>query len=351
LQTVKPTELIQEIRNTVLSGAQAAVSSYLLTLAYANPTIASVLDMADKRFSARFGAFAQACNAQAARAQGEAIGAKVMADASDQCFGQAVAKGDSPTQAYRRCSILKTFDNLDIPAAVSTADFLRRYSGVSVTPQLQALLGLLPDQRIAQGQFQTKAPESTVDSMTGRLRNHVRAALDQLDGGNASLPSCPPAVLSGSSTLTSGCLPDSARTLVSSPAFQSARLLSPPARRLFKDALASQVALSSMYGYLIDLYQQISSVSDTRDANADAEHAERRRLQLQQAVTELVRDADLQRRVQESRTAVLRSQMLALEQVDRRLNAIGANHRTTHPDRVDLGGMLSWFAPSPASQR
>ena len=344
LQSFKPAELINEIRNTVLSGAQAAVSSYLLTLAYANPTIASVLDMADKRFTARFGAFAQTCNAQAARAQGESIGAKAMADAGDQCFGQALSQGDSPTQAYRRCSVLKSFGSFDIPAAAPIADFLKRYTGIQLTPQLQALLGLLPDQRITNGQFQTRAPQSTVAGMSGRLRTHVRAALDHLDAGASSVTTCTPDILSGVASLADGCLPDTASSLVTSPAFQTSRLLSAPARTLYKDALATQIALSTLYAYLLDLYQQIAAVTDIRAGSGDAEHAARRRSQLQQQVAELVREADMQRQVQETRSGVLRTQMLAIEQVERRLAAGAAAQRSPVPVRNGLNDVLPWFA-------
>lgn len=70
LHSFDPAELLAEIRNSLLGGAQAAAANYLITLAYANPTISSVLDMMDKKYAARFAAFAQACDAQAARARG-----------------------------------------------------------------------------------------------------------------------------------------------------------------------------------------------------------------------------------------------------------------------------------------
>ena len=323
LRSFDPSELLNEMRTSLLTGAQAAVSNYLLTMAYANPTIASVLDMMDKRFSARFAAFAQGCNAQEARARGEDAGARAMADAGDQCFGQEIARGTAPTEAYRRCSVLRDFESLDIPAAASTSDFLRRYTTINVTKELEALLALLPDDRVVSGSYQMRPPQATLATMSDRLRARARAALDQVDAGGeaGNIPSCGPEAMLGDAVEGQACLPATAKALVTSGAFQGARLLAPTSRALFKDALSLQIAVSAMYSCVLDLFQQVSRIDVRGDANADAGYTRKRRRRLREAVADLLQEAETQLRAQETRAVIVRSQMLALEHVESRLES------------------------------
>jgi hypothetical protein len=325
LRSFDPSELIGELKNSLLSGAQAAASDFLISLAYADPTVASVLDMLDKRYSARFSAFAQACNAEAARARGLAAGARSMADADDQCFGQEIDRGTAPTEAYRRCSIQHSFDGLDIPAALPLADFLTQYTHVNVTPQLQGLFALLPDERVANGAYQTKPPQATVSGMTDRLRSLSRGALERLDTGvdPATIPDCTPDLLLGQAADGSVCLPRNSAALVSSGAFQSSKLLGSASRSLFNDALSTQIAIGEMYSNLLDLYQQAAQIDVRTGATADAAHAQARQHKLREEIAELLGEVDLQAKAQEARAHLVRSQMLALEQVAAGLNARG----------------------------
>jgi hypothetical protein len=326
LRTFDPAELISEMRTSLLTGAQAAASNFLITLAYSNPTVSSVLDMLDKRYSARFNAFAQACNAQADRARGQEAGARTMADAGDECFGQEVARGTAPTEAYRRCSVLHTFDELDIPAAASLGQFLRKYTSINMTQELEALLALLPDQRIDNGNFQIRAPQITVAGMSDLLRGLARKALDRVDAGvdPGSIPACSAAAMLGRVDAPDGCLPGAAVALVTSPAFRGARLLSPASRTLFKDALSSQIALSAMYSNLVDLFQQAARI-DASGASADAAQVGTRRQQLREAIGNLLGEVDAQAKAQDARATLVRSQMLALEQVEASLDTRGRN--------------------------
>jgi len=327
LRSFDPAELLAEMRSSLLTGAQAAASNFLITLAYSNPTISSVLDMMDKRYSARFNAFAQACNAQADRARGQEAGARAMADAGDQCFGKEVAAGTAPTEAYRRCSMLRTFDHLDIPAAASMGEFLRRYTSVNMTQEFEALLALLPDQRLSKGSFQIRAPQLTIESLSDLLRGLARQALDRVDAGTdpGAIPACSAAAMLGRAIAPDGCLPPAARSLVTSQAFRSARLLGPASRGLFKDALSTQIALSTLYSNLLDLYQQAARIDVAGAGTGDAAHASARRKQLREAIGELLGEVDTQVKAQESRAALVRSQMLALEQVEASLDARSRN--------------------------
>lgn len=327
LRSFDPAELISEIRTSLLTGAQAAASNFLITLAYSNPTVSSVLDMLDKRYSARFDAFAQACNAQADRARGQEAGARAMADAGDECFGQEVARGTAPTEAYRRCSVLHALDEFDIPAAAPLGDFLRKYTTVNMTQEFEALLALLPDQRIEQGNFQIRPPQMTVPALSDLLRGLARRALDRIDGGTdpGSIPACSAPAMLGRAAAPDGCLPPAAMSLVTSQAFRSARLLRPASRALFKDALSSQIALTTLYSNLLDLFQQSARIDTRSDAAADAAQASARRKQLRESIGDLLAEVDTQVKAQEARASMVRSQMLALEQVEATLDAHSRN--------------------------
>lgn len=330
LHSFDPSELIGELRNSLLAGAQAAASDFLISLAYADPTIASVLDMLDKRYSARFNAFAQACNAQAARTRGLDAGARSMAEADDQCFGQEVARGTAPTEAYRRCAIQHSFDGLDIPAALPLADFLTKYTSVNVTAELQGLLALLPDERVANGAYQTKPPQITVAAMSDRLRSLSRSALDKIDAGSdpSTMSDCTPDLVLGPGIDGQACLPRNAAPLVDSSAFQASKLLGTASRALFNDALSTQIAIGEMYSNLLDLYQQAAHIDVRVGGTADAEHASVRRQQLRAEIAQLLGEVDLQAKAQEARARLVRSQMLALEQVESGLNARSRAART-----------------------
>jgi hypothetical protein len=343
LHSFDPAEMLSEIRNSLLTGAQAAASNFLITLAYADPTLASVLDMMDKKYSARFSAFAQACDAQSARARGQDRGARAMAQAGDQCYDLEVAHGTAPSEAYRRCSILHSFDSLDLPATASTADFLRKYTHVNVTHEIEALLNLLPDERVQGGAYQMQPAQLTIAAMSGNLRTQTRIALDRLDtGANASdIPLCKSDNLLGTAGTGEGCLPSNAAALVTTNAFRSSRLLSSASRVLFKEALSSQIAIGSMYANLLELFQQTARIDVRSDTNADAAHAVVRRRQMRESIADLLLETDAQVKAQAAKMQLVRMQMLALEQVETDLNA--SARRTQDDARVPQFGMRDFL--------
>lgn len=347
LHAFDPAELLAEIRNSLLSGAQAAASNYLIMLAYADPTVSSVLDMMDKKYAARFSAFSQACDAQSARARGQDRGARAMAEAGDECFDRELARGTAPTEAYRRCSIAHSFDALDIPAAASTADFLRRYTHVNVTRDIEALLSLLPDERIQDGVYQMQPAPLTVAGMAERLRSQARLALDRMDTGAdpATIPNCTADDISGTSIPAAGCLPASASALVTSRAFQSARLLGSASRTLFKDALSSQIAIGSMYANLLELFQQTAKIDVRSGSGADAEHALARRRQMRESIGELLLEADAQVKAQAAKMQLVHMQMLALEQVEsEQAEQARRNRESTRMPQFGMRDLLQFLA-------
>ena len=291
LQTFAPTELLTELRQMLLSGAQAAAANYLITLSYASPTIASVLDMLDKKYAARFFAFTQACNAQADRARGESLGATTMAEAGNECYGQQIAGGASPTVAYRICSVQHLFANLNLAATASTAAFLRRYTTWNPTPDGDALLALLPDERIANGAFQIRSPRLTVASMANRYRTLSRAALERIDSGArpSQIPACDSNALLAATADPAGCLPADAFATVSSGAFQSVRLL--------------------------DLYEQTDRIDAKPGIAADASEIRARQTRLHAAIGNLIDEANVLTKAQEARAGLARAQIGALDAV------------------------------------
>lgn len=346
LRSFDPAEILSEMRTALLNGAQAAASNYLITLAYASPTVASVLDMMDKKYAARFSAFAQTCDAQAARARGQDRGARAMAAAGDQCYDLETSRGTAPTEAYRRCSIQRSFDGLNLPAVASTADFLRTYTHVDVTPQIEALLSLLPDERVQNGAFQMQPPRTTVAAMSNRLRVQGRLALEQLDTGTpaSAIAVCNAGNMLGTTDAPGGCLPADAAPLVTSGAFRSSRLLGSASRALFNDALSSQIAISNMYNNLLELFQQTARIDLRAGDTGDAAHALERRRQLRESIAELLAEADTQLKAQAARGQLVRMQMMALEQVEQDMNAKAqANAQAQRVPQFGVRDLLGFF--------
>lgn len=321
LQRFNPSELLNQMKNTLMSGAQAAVSSYLITLAYANPTIASVLDMMDKKFTARFDAFAQACNAQEARKRGEDEGASRMADASDQCFADQIGKGTSPTEAYRVCANARTFGDMDLPALKQTSDFLKKYTSLNVTKEISAMLNLLPDEKVTSGGLQMKPPTATTmqvyENVEGRAKNAIKAVLSGTDP--ATIPLCNEQDILKAPSGDAMCIPSTASNLVNSPTFLSARLLSPAAAELYSSAMSSQIATTALYSNIYELKQQVALINAKDSTGVSAEEVLRRRESLMKSIDRLEQEADALRKIQESKAKLAKTQILTMQKVEQEL--------------------------------
>jgi len=344
LHRFDPHELLAELRQSLLSGAQSEISNYLVALAYSAPTLVSVLEMTDRQVAARFNAFAQTCASQQVRASGLQDAERRLARASEQCFAREIARGTSPTDAYRQCSVARNFDNLTIPAALSTIDFLRRHSDLVVTPRIEFLLALLPDERIVGGNYQVRPPKTTLVSFSDALQVRSRLALDHLIDGTAlsTIAECTPdSMLDPSGP---ACLPRSATTVVGSPAFRGARLLRPEARSIFKEALSSQIAMTAVYSDLLDLAQQISRMNLRNDSDASANEILSRQRALQDQMMHMLSQADLQLKLQESKLKLARTQLLALERAQVGLHAAADELQSKQSAPIfSLGNVLRLF--------
>lgn len=202
----------------------------------------------------------------------------------------------------------------------------------------------MPDERIANGTYQIRPPQLTMAVMSQRLRDQARRALDRMDAGldPAAVAVCDARALAAGSAAPDGCLPASAAALVTSSAFRGTRLLGSAARNLFNDALSSQIAVGALYSNLLELFQQTAHI-DVR-SGGDAAHAEVRRRQLRESIGDLLVEADAQVKAQAARMQLVRLQMLALEQVEARMDAHARRLQESlgTPD-FGLRGLLTLF--------
>jgi len=341
LRRFDPRELLAQLQQSVLAGAQAQVSNYLLALAYSAPTLASVLDMSDRQLHARFASFSQTCAGQQAHAAGPDRPERRMEQAFDQCFAGEATRGASPTEALRHCGFARDFDALTVPAALTTLEFLQQHSDLSITPRLQALLALLPDERIVAGNYQVRAPKAGLPALLRGLQTRSRLALDRvLDGAPpGSVPECAPDAMSDPTA--TACLPHSALALVDSAAFRGARLLGPAALSLFKDALSRQIAVTATYSDLLDLGEKIATLNLRDGSSAGADELLSRQRSLQEQVMRLTEQAELQRKLERARLELAHTQLLALERsradLQARSDALAPVRK--HP-ALGLGGLL-----------
>jgi hypothetical protein len=313
LRQFNPRELLIELRQSLLSGAQSEISNYLLALAYSAPTLASVLDMTDRQLHARFSAFSRTCSNQQSRAVGFQESESRLARAANQCYSRETSHGTSPTDAYRWCSFFRASDGLPLPAALTTIEFLRQHSDLAITPRIQSLLALLPDERISAGNYQVRPPKLSLGTLANAMQIRSRLALDQVIEGAplGNISECTPdSILSPTG---SACLPRSGFEIVNSPAFRGARLLASPALSLFKDALSSQMAVTAVYSDLLELAQRFAEMNLRSDSDASATEVLSRQRVLQAQVARLLGQADLRFKVQQSKLQVARTQLLALE--------------------------------------
>lgn len=317
LAAFDPNELLVELRDSILGGAQAALSNYLLALAYSAPTLASILDMSDRTLAARHAAFSRSCAIQHADNASNSPAGR-LAQAEAQCFSAQLAAGAAPTVALRRCigkpdaATAGAAGSRPAPATLATADFLQRYADRPPGPRFSALLGLLPDARVEDGAYQSRPARIGVADLADLWSAATRQALDQVDAGAS------PAAIAACSVPAAGdapgaCLPDAAAALLASPSYRATALLRPDARAIFKDALAGQLAVAQVYAELLELQRRIDSIQLQPDADVPAGEWLARRRQLHQDAAALLGQADQRARLQETRAAIARMQLAALE--------------------------------------
>jgi len=352
LNGFKPQELLSDLTGTLRNGAQAAATNYVIALAYSNPTIASVLDMMDQRYSARFSAFAEQCNAAQARARGESEGARQMAAGQDQCFSRRIGEGASPTEAYRDCAKAATIASMNLPAGLDLKAFMKDYSSINVTRELEVLLGLLPDTRTSADGVQIRPPLLSIAAAKANIEDRARAAINAIVDGTApdDIPDCAAEAITAAVTGPGDrCIPASAAALVRSPAFLAARLLPAPEQALYSAALAQQVATVDVRARVAELRQQIAKLAPKPAADASAEDVGARRDALLREVDRLEGDARALEELAAAKAQLARTQILAMQRAGSRLQATQASaERMKLADRsAFVGGLRALFGIAP----
>lgn len=324
LKGFKPSEYLTEIKNQFITGAQSAVTNYLIVTAYSNPTLASVLDTVNQGYSAKFNLFQSACNAQESKQRGMELGARRMAESQNQCYEDQVKTGASPTEAYQLCANETTFGPIasKLPAGKSTLDFLKGYTNVNVTKEVETLLGLLGDERVTDAGLEMRAPKITMHDLNANIESRAGNAIDAvLNGASpATIPDCNlDDYLSSTPITTAACLPPPVAGVVQSTAFLSARQLSPEAKKLYKDALGSQLAITTIRGAILDLMSQIKQMDVKSGAGAHASEVIQRKKTLEEQVTTMQKEADAFQSFQQAKASATRTQILAMDMVNKNI--------------------------------
>ncbi len=339
LRGFDPRELVNELRSTILNGAQSVATMYLLTLAYANPTIASILDMMDQRLAARFGAFASACDATEARRRGDEVGARTMGQAENQCFAQLIEQGRSPTAAYRECSRPSFLASSNLPAVQTATDFLRRYGTVNVNAEMEKMLGLLPDQRITANGLQVRPPRIALTDAKSNVEQRTANAVRQILGGSDpnSIADCPAAAIEAAPTgPADACIPPSAADVIRSQAFLAARALSSGEQEMYAAAIADQASAVNLRGMIVELRRELARLTPKPVAAGDeapAEEVLNRRDALQKQLATLQADAEALEAAANAKAQLVRTQILTMQRVEQRLASRRAADRV--PDRSE----------------
>jgi hypothetical protein len=327
LSTFDVNDWLNELKNQFISGAQAAAMSYLITTAYSNPTIASVLDMMNQNYNTKFSIFKEQCNAAEARQRGMEQGAKKMSDAQNQCYEAEVNGGASPTRAYQTCANQATMGSIAaaLPAGKSVVDFLTSNTTLSITSEVKALLGLLPDERITASGYEMKPPVITLHAFDRNIEGRTANAMTQVLAGTSpsTIADCavtdyftPPAGPGDA------CIPPTVGNIVQSPAFLAARQMTPQGRQLYVDALSGQIAVATIQSALLDLRSQIRKMDVKPGGDTNGTDVTSRKKEIEEQILSLEEEVKGLANYQQAKANLSRTQLLAMDMVNNELNAV-----------------------------
>ncbi len=318
---------LNDMKNQLLGGAQAAVATYLITLAYSNPTFASVMDLMNQSYHEKFSMFQTQCDAQEARRRGMEAGARRMAEAQNQCYEREVNNGSSPSDAYQTCANEATLGPIAaaLPAGKSMIDFLKQYTNMNVTTEVEKLLGLLPDERVSASGHEVRPPLISLYQFERNIESRSANALNLIlvDRAPVSIPDCAPNdYFSAPGSPNDACLPPTVVNVVQSPAFLAARQLSPEARKLYVDALSGQISIAAIEGSILDVMSQIRKMDVKPGAGAQGQEVQERKRALEEQVGLLQREVAALRDLQAAKADLVRTQLLAMDAVNQHLTRV-----------------------------
>lgn len=348
LKGYKASDFINEIKNQFIGGAQAMLMTYLITTAYSNPTLASVIDMMNQGYSAKFNLFQSACNAQEAKQRGLELGARRIAESQHQCYEDQVKGGASPTQAYQTCANEATFGPIAaaLPAGKSTFDFLTNYTNMKLTKDVETLLGLLPDERVTNNGYEMRPPRITMHDLNQNIENRTGNAIDRVLNGvsAASIADCTPDdYFTAPSSPADACLPPTVADIVQSPAFLAARQLSPEGRRLYRDAMSSQLSIAAIRAAILDLISQVKQMDVKDGAGARANEVTSRKKTLEEQIMLLQREADALQNFQQAKANAIRTQILAMDMVNQSISRAEQARRPRRSNTLSFDAFRSVF--------
>ncbi len=348
LNTVKPSEVLNNLQTTYQSGPQAAVANYILSLNTANPTLAATLDMMDRMYSSRYQAFAQLCQAQETSRLSSDPNTRRMAEASDQCFAAQVASGTSPTEALRECKNVSVVAAQTIPAKDDLRTFLTNSTNVTVTGEVEKLLPLLSDERITSDGVQVRAPEMSLTQLKGNIEDRSHNALIQiLDGKSPNqIATCngndyekPPA------SATEACIPDAASGLVRGQVFLAARQLNSTEQEMYVSALSEQIAAVTVQSTIIALRQSLLNMTPKNGSAIPAGELATRRARITGEIVRLENDAAQLAKIADQRAQVARTQLLAMQRASEQVAVRRENNEKSiqKPKEHSMSGVRSFF--------
>lgn len=348
VNTVKPAEILNNLQTTYQTGPQAAVANYLLTLNTSNPTLAATLDMMDRVYASRFQAFAQLCQAQETARMSSDSNTRKMAEASDQCFANKVAAGESPTEALRECKNVSVVAEQDIPAKQDLKSFLENNTNVTVKGEVEKLLPLLGDEKITSDGVQVRAPEMSLTQLKGNIEDRSHNAMIQiLDGKNPNtIGTCKGEDFSKAPTSpTEACIPDAAGSLVRGQAFMSARQLNSTEQEMYVSALSEQIAAVTVQSTIIALRNSLLNMAPKNGAKISAGELATRRARIIDEISRLENDAAQLAKIADQRAQLARTQLLAMqragEQMEVRREA--SEKAIKKPRANEIGGLRPLF--------
>lgn len=348
LNTIKPAEVLNNLRTTYQSGPQAEVANYLLTLNTSNPTLAATLDMIDRMYSTRYQAFAQLCQAQETTRLSTDPNTRRMAEASDQCFAIKVADGVSPTEALRQCKNVSVVAAEPIPARAELKTFLTDHTNVVVSGEVEKLLPLLADERITAEGVQVRAPQMSLTQMKGNIEDRAHNAMIQILDGKSpqKIAACKGEDYANAPTSPNeGCIPDAASGLVRGQAFLAARQLTSTEQEMYVSALSEQIAAVTVQSNVIALRQSLLNMAPKSGATIPAGELATRRARLTTEILRLENDAAQLAKIADQRAQLARTQLLAMQRASEQMAARRENAERAIPKPTEnsLSGLRSFF--------
>lgn len=316
VNTVKPAEILNQLQTTYRSGAQAAVTNYMLTLNTSNPTLAATLDMVDRMFTQRFNGFAQMCQAQESAKLSSDPHARRLSEATDQCFASRVGKGSSPSEAIRECKSAAVVAGESIPGRYDLKGFLENFTNVKVEGDVEYLVALLSDEQVTAQGVQARAPQRSLTEVKGFIEDYSRNALNKiLDGTNPNdVETCRGEHFSRApSSSADACIPVAAATLVRGQAFLAARALNATEQDMYASALSEQMSAVSVQSSVIALRQALMNMAPKSGVSLPAGEIIARRARILAEVNRIENDAAQLARVSDQRAQLARTQLLAMQ--------------------------------------